>query len=164
MKSAIRCPCLRLPRIQEEPEAGCCSFRILGMSFPLRVPIEVRFSDLDTLKHVNNAVYLTYDEIARGHYLRRVGAAIDGGNFVMARAEVDYIRPILFGDLVEIAIRVEKVGNSSFRTLSEIWASGDLAARIKVVVVWLEDGRPARIPDWFRNAIRTLESEPVEGL
>ncbi|GIW32902.1 thioesterase family protein [Meiothermus sp.] len=134
------------------------------MKFPVRVPIEVRFSDLDTLKHVNNAVYLTYDEVARGHYLRRAGAAIDGGNFVMARAEVDYIRPILFAEPVEIAIRVEKVGNSSFRTLSETWASGELAARIKVVVVWLEDGKPARIPDWLREAIRALETEPVEGL
>lgn len=134
------------------------------MSFPLRVPIEVRFSDLDTLKHVNNAVYLTYDEVARGHYLRRVGAAIDGGNFVMARAEVDYIRPIMFGQQVEIALRVESVGNKSFRTLSETWASGELAARIKVVVVWLEDGKPARIPDWLREAIKAFETEPVEGL
>ncbi|MBO1436921.1 thioesterase family protein [Meiothermus sp. CFH 77666] len=134
------------------------------MYFPVRVPLEVRFSDLDTLKHVNNAVYLTYDEVARGHYLRRAGATIDSGHFVMARAEVDYIQPILFEQQVEIALRVERVGNSSFRTHSEIWANGALAARIKVVVVWLEDGKPARIPDWLREAIRTLETEPVEGL
>jgi len=134
------------------------------MQFPVRVPIQVRFSDLDTLKHVNNAVYLTYDEVARGHYLGRAGAAIDGGNFVMARAEVDYVRPILFDDTVEIAIRIEKVGNSSFRTYSETWASGELAARIKVVVVWLEEGKPARIPDRLREAIRALEIEAVEGL
>lgn len=134
------------------------------MRFPVQVPIEVRFSDLDTLKHVNNAIYLTYDEIARGHYLRRAGAAIDGGNFVMARAEVDYLRPILFDQQVEIALRVEGVGNKSFRTLSQIWADGQLAAQIKVVVVWLEDGRPARVPDWLRAAIRALETEPVEGL
>jgi acyl-CoA thioester hydrolase len=134
------------------------------MRFPVRVPIEVRFSDLDTLKHVNNAIYLTYDEIARGHYLRRAGAAIDGGNFVMARAEVDYLRPILFDQQVAIALRVEGVGNKSFRTLSQIWADGQLAAQIKVVVVWLEDGRPALVPDWLRAAIRALETEPVEGL
>ncbi|WP_299429612.1 thioesterase family protein [uncultured Meiothermus sp.] len=134
------------------------------MSFPLCVPIEVRFSDLDTLKHVNNAVYLTYDEIARGHYLRRVGATIDGGNFVMARAEVDYLQPILFAQQVEIALRIESVGNKSFRTLSEIRANDQLAARIRVVVVWLEDSRPARVPDWLREAIRAFETEPVEGL
>lgn len=138
--------------------------RILCMRFPVRVPIEVRFSDLDTLKHVNNAVYLTYDEIARGQYLRRAGAAIDGGNFVMARAEVDYLRPILFAQQVEIALRVEGVGNKSFRTISEVWADGQLAAQIKVVVVWLEAGKPARVPDWLRAAIKALETESVEGL
>ncbi|GIW24169.1 thioesterase family protein [Meiothermus sp.] len=134
------------------------------MIFPVRVPIQVRFSDLDTLEHVNNAVYLTYDEVARGHYLQQAGAHIDSGNFVMARAEVDYITPILFGQQVEIALRVERVGNSSFRTYSETWADGGLAARIKVVVVWLENGKPARIPDWLREAIRGMETEPVEGL
>ncbi|MCS7059009.1 MAG: acyl-CoA thioesterase [Meiothermus sp.] len=134
------------------------------MRFPVRVPIEVRFSDLDTLKHVNNAVYLTYDEMARGHYLRRVGAAIDSGNFVMARAEVDYIRPILFGQRVEVALRVERVGRSSFRTYSETWADGQLAAQTRVVVVWLEEGKPAPVPEWLRQGIRRLEVEPVEGL
>ncbi|RDI95014.1 acyl-CoA thioesterase [Meiothermus sp. QL-1] len=134
------------------------------MHFPVRVPIEVRFSDLDILKHVNNAVYLTYDEVARGHYLRRAGAAIESGHFVVARAEVDYLRPILFGQPVEVALRVERVGHSSLRTLGEIWAEGCLAARTRVVVVWLEEGRPARIPDWLRAGIRALEQDPVEGL
>jgi len=133
------------------------------MSFPVGVPLEVRFSDLDTLKHFNNAVYLTYHEVARSHYLRRAGAAINSGNFVIAGAEVDYIRHILFAEPVEIAIRVEKLCNSSLRASSETWARGELAARI-TVVVWLEQGKPARTPDWLRAAIQALETEPVEGL
>lgn len=134
------------------------------MSFPIRVPIEVRFGDLDALGHVNNALYLTYDEIGRSHYLRRLGAKIDGGNFIMARAEVDYLRPVLLDQQVELELRVTQVGNKSFRTLGQLWADGELAARSKVVVVWLENGVPARVPDPLRQAIRELESEPVEGL
>ena len=34
-------------------------------SFKLTIPIEVRFSDLDALGHVNNVTYFTYFEIAR---------------------------------------------------------------------------------------------------
>jgi acyl-CoA thioester hydrolase len=37
-------------------------------SFKFSTHIEVRFRDLDALGHVNNAVYLTYFEIARLHY------------------------------------------------------------------------------------------------
>ena len=35
---------------------------------PVRVPIDVRWRDLDPLGHVNNAVYLSYFEIARVRY------------------------------------------------------------------------------------------------
>ena len=134
------------------------------MSFPISVPIEVRFGDLDALGHVNNAIYLTYDEIARMHYLRRVGAMIDSGHFVMARAEVDYLKPVVLNQKVELSLRVTRVGNKSFQTLGELRADGVLSARTVVVVVWLEDEKPARIPDWMREAIRSLEDEAVEGL
>jgi acyl-CoA thioester hydrolase len=40
--------------------------------FRMAVPIEVRFRDLDAMGHVNNAVYFTYFEHARLHYLRRL--------------------------------------------------------------------------------------------
>jgi acyl-CoA thioester hydrolase len=132
--------------------------------FPITVPIEVRFGDLDALGHVNNALYLTYDEIARMHYLRRVGAMIDSGHFVMARAEVDYLKPVTLNQRVELSLRVVRVGNSSFQTLGELRADGVLSARTKVVVVWLEEGQPARIPDWMRGAIGALETQSVEGL
>ena len=134
------------------------------MSFPITVPIEVRFGDLDALGHVNNAIYLSYDEIGRMHYLRKVGAMIDSGHFVMARAEVDYIRPVVLNQKVELSLRVTRVGNKSFQTLGELRADGVVAARTVVVVVWLEDQKPARIPNWIREAIRGLESEAVEGL
>jgi acyl-CoA thioesterase FadM len=37
--------------------------------FKLSIPIQVRFSDLDALGHVNNVTYFTYFEIARVKYL-----------------------------------------------------------------------------------------------
>ncbi len=134
------------------------------MVFPIRIPIEVRFADLDALAHVNNAIYLSYDEIGRTHYIRAIGAVIGGGNLIMARAEVDFIKPIVMHQQVELQHRVVQVGNKSFRTFSQLWADGVLAARTSVVVVWLENGIPARVPDPIRQRIRALETEAVEGL
>ena len=37
---------------------------------PVKVPIQVRWRVLDALGHVNNAVYLTYFELARLGYIR----------------------------------------------------------------------------------------------
>jgi acyl-CoA thioester hydrolase len=132
--------------------------------FPICTPIEVRFRDLDPLGHVNNAVYLTYAELGRMHYFRAVGADGAGGNFILARAEVDFLRPVHLGEHLEVLTRVPRVGNSSFHTLSEVWTQGCLAATVSAVVVWLEEGRPVRLPESIRAAIRRLETLPVEGL
>ncbi len=42
------------------------------MDFHYLTPFDVRFRDLDSLGHVNNAVYLTYFEIARIGYWRKL--------------------------------------------------------------------------------------------
>jgi acyl-CoA thioester hydrolase len=46
---------------------------MLAVEFPVAAPIEIRFRDLDGMGHVNNAVYLTYLEVARAHYWRALG-------------------------------------------------------------------------------------------
>ena len=79
-------------------------------------PIEVRFSDLDALGHVNHATFLSYLEHARVTWWRpRLGARpFEDDGFVMARVEVDYRNPILLGDQVRVELRCDRVGNSSF--------------------------------------------------
>jgi acyl-CoA thioester hydrolase len=132
--------------------------------FPVFVHIDVRFRDLDPLGHVNNAVYLSYAETARVEYFLRLGYEVGSGHFILARAEVDYRRPIVLHDDVRVMTRVSRVGNSSFRMVFEVWANGELAARGETIQVWLEQGRPSPLPEALRQAIRRLETQPVEGL
>ena len=47
---------------------------------PVQMPIQIRWRDLDALGHVNNAVYLTYFELARLAYIRAVLGA-DAPNY-----------------------------------------------------------------------------------
>ena len=42
--------------------------------FRFSTMLEVRWRDLDPMGHVNNAVYFSYLEQARVHYLRELGA------------------------------------------------------------------------------------------
>ena len=60
--------------------------------FKFSTHIEVRFRDLDALGHVNNAVYLTYFEIARLHYWKKLfgSEAFSRHGFVVVRAECNY--------------------------------------------------------------------------
>ena len=85
-------------------------------SFKHKIKISVRFSDLDALRHVNNAAYLSYLEEARIAYFTDVLDTPKNSlniGAIIARIEIDYIRPIVLGDEVEILTRVSKIGNKS---------------------------------------------------
>ena len=82
--------------------------------FRFREKIHMRWSDLDEMRHVNNAVYLTYFEQGRHNYF---GQAIDwdwrASALIQARAEVDYKIPLYLKDNPFLYIRTVKMGTNS---------------------------------------------------
>ncbi|MEJ2103007.1 MAG: thioesterase family protein [Ignavibacteriaceae bacterium] len=78
--------------------------------------IKIRFSDLDAMKHVNNATYLTYLEEARIKYFNDLLKKKEGDidyQAVIGRIEIDYLYPIVLGDDLEIYTRISRIGNKS---------------------------------------------------
>ena len=75
--------------------------------FKFSTHIEVRFRDLDALGHVNNAVYLTYFEIARLHYWKKLfgNDAFHRHSFVVVRAECNYRSPAYSGEVLYVFAR-----------------------------------------------------------
>lgn len=132
--------------------------------YPLVIPIEVRFGDLDALAHVNNAVYLTYLETARLKYTARLGIDQVNPSYLLARIEVDYVRPVLLGETVDVGTRISHIGNSSFRMQHEMWVNQSTVAKAQSVLVWVENGVPTRVPAVFRQAVQAFELDPVDGL
>ena len=113
-------------------------------------PIEVRFRDVDMLGHVNNAVVVTFLEVARFAWWRDYldGRPFEDEGFLIARIEVDYRRPILISDAIRIEVRCSRIGTSSFDLVSRIVdADGTLFAEGKTVQVMVAPGlgRPAPI-------------------
>ena len=78
--------------------------------------IEVRFSDLDALGHVNHAVFITYLEQARWRWWEQflAGRPFLEEGFLIARVEIDYRKPILLDDAIRVEMRCTQVGNTSF--------------------------------------------------
>lgn len=78
--------------------------------------IQIRFSDIDKINHVNNACYLNYFETARVNYFDTV---FDGRNnwdkqgFVLARNEINHIQPIHLEDKIICLTKVTDFGNKS---------------------------------------------------
>jgi len=118
--------------------------------------VAVRYRDLDTYGHVNNAVYVTYCETARVAFLRelfdRTFDDLEHG-FVVAHVEVDYRRPI--GDVESVAVRVavDHVGTTSFTTSYELLVDDETVATAETVQVVVDpDTRETRpVPDEWRE-------------
>ena len=82
--------------------------------------IDVRFADTDAMGHVNNAVYLTYCEIARIRYWTDVtGEPIAPGHegaesLILAEARITYRAPVFHGECVTVETRATRIGRTSF--------------------------------------------------
>jgi len=83
--------------------------------YKYKTPIAIRFSDIDAVGHVNNAVYLTYFEEARIKYWRDiVHWDMSEEGVIVGRSEVNYLKPILLHDEIACYVRTSRIGNSSF--------------------------------------------------
>ncbi len=79
-------------------------------------PLRPRFRDTDAMGHINNAVYVTYLEVARQEYWR---AFRDDENyrvvpFILARVEIDFRSEALMHETLELCIRCSFIGGKSF--------------------------------------------------
>jgi len=111
----------------------------------VRTRLVVMYRDIDTLGHVNNAVYLSYIEHARvemfNEYYRKYG----NFHFVIARAEIDYLHPLHLLDEVEVVAWVESIGRTSFTIGYEVYnGDGVLCARARTVQVAYDPERRSK--------------------
>ncbi|MWG34109.1 acyl-CoA thioesterase [Halomarina oriensis] len=122
--------------------------------------IQVRYRDLDTLSHVNNAVYASYLEQARSEYFEAVADLdIGGGEMVIARLEIDYRAPVEMEDReVSVGTSIVELGGSSLTMDQRIVADGAVAAEATCVIVAIgEDGGARALPESWREAIESFE-------
>jgi len=83
--------------------------------YKYKTPIAIRFSDIDAVGHVNNAIYLTYFEEARLKYWREaIEWDISKSGVIVGRSEVNYLKPITLRDEIFCYVRTTRIGNSSF--------------------------------------------------
>lgn len=136
--------------------------------------IQVRWSDMDALGHVNNATYLTYLEQARIQYFNHVrqswGSKPDEVGLIMARVEIDYKTPLFADRPAQVHTRVVRLGNKSFTTEQWITRTNATAeielvaqAMVTIVVFDYSTQRSTPIPQAWRDAIRQLDPEVQEG-
>jgi len=122
-----------------------------------RMPIALRWRDLDAFNHVNNSNFLTYLEEARIRWFASLGEdwVTDAIAPLLAAVQMNYRIPIPYPSSVLVELVAERVGTTSL-TLGHRIVSEDsrtLYADGHVVMVWIDraSGRPTALPDMVRN-------------
>lgn len=122
-----------------------------------RMPIDLRWRDLDAFNHVNNANFMTYVEEARIRWFESAGDDwLSNGRIpLLAAVQMNYRLPIPYPARVFVELLTQRVGNSSLTLGHRIVGEDDrLYADGHSVLVWIEmaSGRPVPLPDAVRAA------------
>ena len=124
-----------------------------------RMPIELRWRDLDAFNHVNNSNFMTYLEEARIRWFDSLGEAwvTEATAPLLAAVQMNYRVPIPYPSGVVVELFADRIGTTSV-TIGHRIASEDgtvLHADGHVVMVWIDraSGRPTPLPGAIRNVV-----------
>ena len=133
-------------------------------------PINVRYADLDTLRHVNNVAILEYVETARTGYYKTSGIwdgeIREGFGMVVASVHIDYVESIQYGDSIRVGVMTRALGTKSLRFWFQV-ESGEgerVFAKGEVIMVAydLEKQRSRAVPaEWRRLLAKFEENEEL---
>src|SRR3954470_5208453 len=134
--------------------------------YPVVVELPVVWGEMDSYRHVNNAVYFRYFETARLEYFRRLGwfeyEAETGVGPILQATSARFRRPLTYPDTIWVAARVTDVQEDRF-TMEHRLVSRKLAAVAAEgtgTVVTYHYGRGAKtpVPEELRRRITELEA------
>jgi acyl-CoA thioester hydrolase len=130
----------------------------------------VGFSDTDAQGIVYYGRYLPYFDQARVEYARHLEMLATGPaehEFVMRANAIEYHAPARFDDLIEVFIRVSRIGRTSVTYECAAYRVDDdvlmVTAQQTLVLVDLDERKACPIPDSFRETIRAFEGTDLEG-
>jgi acyl-CoA thioester hydrolase len=145
--------------------------RVTGAKPPFKYSslTRVGFSDTDAQGIVYYGRYLPYFDQARVEYARHLEMLATGPEeheFVMRASTIEYHAPARFDDLLEVFIRVSRIGRTSATYECAAYRVDDevlmVTAQQTLVLVDLEERKACAIPDSFKERIRAFEGEDVE--
>jgi acyl-CoA thioester hydrolase len=134
--------------------------------YKFRLPVQVRFSDVDIMGHVSNTVYQNYFDTGKMDYFDHILPDLDYVNIgvVGASIKIDYLLPIYMKYKLSVETRVSVLGNKSFTMDHRLvnMETGDLLSTCTAVIVCFDvkTQKSQTVPDHWRNNI--LEHEGLQ--
>src|SRR4051794_34909033 len=124
--------------------------------------VRVGFSDTDAQGVVYYGRYMPYFDLARVEYHRHLGRAHLGDvDLAMRAINVDYVAGARFDDLLEVFVRVERIGTTSITYDHAVYRIEDdtlmATAKATLVCIALDERKAVPVPDAFREQIEEFQ-------
>ncbi len=119
-------------------------------------PVSLRFSDQDSLGHINNVSYAAYIEQARVAFINKiVSPQSDHINYILANLQIDYRREMHFPGNVDVGACLLKIGNKSITTGYGLFKDTENIATGSSVNVFFDSNtrETIAIPDNLRKSL-----------
>ncbi|MGB1729002.1 MAG: acyl-CoA thioesterase [Crocinitomicaceae bacterium] len=127
------------------------------------VKIQIRFSDIDVMGHVNNATYLSYFEYTRMYYFEKLLGLEWNWNehgILLVRNEVEYLKPIFLNDQPIIEMFIGQIGNKSFTFHYEVRVRDVIYTKAlsKLVCYNAREKKTILIPELMKKSFSQLNN------
>lgn len=134
--------------------------------FPCQVSDNVRYADLDTNGHVNNASYATYFETSRATLFANpdLRLKVPGLNWVLVRLDIHFRAELHWPATVQLGLAVSKIGRTSVTYDQAVFSGGKCVASAQSVMVLVEatTRKPAALPGDIIDSLMRLVRASAE--
>ncbi|MEH6387934.1 MULTISPECIES: thioesterase family protein [Pseudomonas] len=138
--------------------------------FRLSTRLRVRWAEADMQGIVFNGHYLTYADIGTTEYFRALkqttegASSAQGNEFFAVRTLLEYKAPAYYDDVLDVHVRIARLGNSSMQFEIGIYRDEELLTTGELVYVHADQQsrRPKPVPAAFREAVHAFEKTPPQ--
>ncbi len=105
-------------------------------NFKHKLPLQLRFNDIDMMGHVNNAVIMEFFDYGKMKYFEDLGMSVEKEEttVIIVHYEVDFLGQIMLQSNVEVCTKVVHIGQKSLQVLQHIVCDGEPKAVCKTVM------------------------------
>lgn len=123
------------------------------------VPIQVRLSDTDMFRHINNVSYLAFTESVRMEYFLKFGVNLRKEMCINRSVSVDYQKAATLLDPLVGLARIVRMGNTSIEMEVQIVNALDhslvyATCHIVQINVCAKTGKPTPVSDELRASLK----------
>ena len=129
------------------------------ITFRHRIPVQLRFNDIDMLGHLNNAMYLQYFDMGKLTFFKQYmdsGFEHEPTVPVVANINVDFHQPTLIDERISVETAMEHIGDTSLTLAQRIVTESGVvkcSARTVMVNIDVKTHAPATVSDKWRKAL-----------